>query len=95
MTSRRSDPESAFAAFKQERAALNEKLLSSGESLDSWFSKQPMPPRLAGLAELELVLKARRDLLAELIALDDRFMEYLLELRAGFEGDGGSPPDRQ
>lgn len=40
-----------------------------------------MPPPVHALANLEVLLKARRDLLAELVALDDEFMLHLIQMR--------------
>lgn len=72
-----------FASFIGRRASLNEGLDESRLAIDQWFERQPMPPPLNALANLEVLLKARRDLLAELVALDDEFMVHLIQMRGG------------
>ena len=72
-----------FASFARRRHTLNEDLDESRRVIDQWFERQPMPAPISALANLEVLLKARRDLLAELVALDDDFMLHLIRMRAG------------
>jgi hypothetical protein len=73
--------EELFAIFARKRRSLNEGIDKAGKAIDTWFEQQPMPPAMVALANLEVLLKNRRDLLAELVALDDEFMVYLIKLR--------------
>jgi hypothetical protein len=73
--------EDQFMNFARKRKSLNEGIDKAGKAIDIWFEQQPMPPAMVALAQLEVLLKARRDLLAELVALDDEFMDYLIRLR--------------
>lgn len=66
-----------FASFVRRRNVLNESLDESRRVIDTWLDRQPMPPPISALANLEVLLKARRDLLAELVALDDEFSRIL------------------
>lgn len=73
--------EDQFAIFGRKRKSLNEGIDKAGKAIDIWFEQQPMPPPMLALANLEVLLKTRRDLLAELVALDDEFMLHLIRLR--------------
>lgn len=75
--------EDLFAAFVRKRKSLNEAIEKSGKAIDIWLEQQPFPPAMVALANLEVLLKTRRDLLAELVSLDDEFMVHLLRLRGG------------
>ena len=65
--------EDAFAAFAGRRKDLNESIDAAGKAIDQWLD-QSMPPAIDSLRELEALLRTRRDLIAELIALDDEFI---------------------
>lgn len=41
---------------------------------------------MSALANLELLLKTRRDLLAQLVDLDDEFMVHLIQMRGSESG---------
>ena len=72
-----------FDSFIRKRDSINSALDESRRDIDNWFERQPQPAPLGALANLEVLLKIRRDLLAELIALDDEFMLHLIEMRTG------------
>lgn len=80
--------EEAFSSFARRRQSLNQSLEESRRAIDSWFERQPLPPPISALANLEVLLKTRRDLLEQLINLDDEFMIYLIQIRSrgGSEG---------
>jgi hypothetical protein len=67
--------------FASRRNALNAKLTETGREIDVWFARQPIPVPMTELAQLEVLLKTRRDLLQELADLDDGFMDYLVGTR--------------
>jgi hypothetical protein len=71
-----------FAGFAQRRKTLNESLDETRRAIDAWFERQAMPAPMSALANLEVLLKTRRDLLTELIELDDEFMLHLINIRA-------------
>ena len=75
-----------FASFVRKRQSLNEGLDESRRAIDLWLEEQPQPAPLHALANLEVLLKTRRDLLAELVSLDDEFMMHLIEMRSGRQG---------
>lgn len=83
----RSEPESVphsdevFESFIRKRDELNEKLDVSRRAIDEWLEQQPMPPPITALAHLEVLLKTRRDLLAQFVVLDDEFMLHLIKMR--------------
>jgi hypothetical protein len=81
--------EDLFANFARKRKSLNESIDEAGKAIDRWFEHQPLPPNMVALANLEVLLKTRRDLLQELINLDDEFMVHLLMLR----GEQPAPGD--
>ena len=73
-------------SFSSKRASLNQRIDESRREIDDWFEGQPQPAPVHALAHLEALLKASRDLLQELVALDDNFVTLLLEQR-GLEPD--------
>ena len=73
-------PADVLGAFVRRRKKLNECLDETRVAIDTWLERQPMPPPLAALASLEVLLTERRDCLAELIALDDELMLLLIRL---------------
>jgi hypothetical protein len=76
-----SDP--AFGHFVRRRQRLNERLDVTRAQIDSWIAEHAdTSPSMVALATLEALLAARRDALAEVIALDEEFMLHLIELRA-------------
>jgi hypothetical protein len=75
------DPE--FTLFVRRRQRLNERLDSTKQQIDAWISEHEADaPSMTALATLEGLLKTRRDVLADLVALDDEFMGHLIDLRA-------------
>jgi hypothetical protein len=86
MSATYSDQDEVFASFIRKRDSLNQGLDESRREIDIWFERQPQPAPLHALAHLELLLKTRRDLLAELVALDDEFMDHLIQMRGRNEG---------
>jgi hypothetical protein len=84
------DNNDVLTTFNRRRQSLNASLDESRKAIDEWFERQPMPAPLPALAQLEVMLKMRRDLLAELVALDDEFMLQLIKLRA--ERSAGEDP---
>ena len=85
--------EDLFRSFAR-RQALNENLNNARRANDEWLERQPLPPPLTALAQLEVLLKNRRNLLEQLVELDDRFMTDLLNLRSRPEepDEGGQGP---
>jgi hypothetical protein len=71
-----------FGNFVRRRKALNDDLDQAKRAIDNWFDRQPMPAPIAALANLEVLLKTRRDLLDELVHLDDDFMTHLIKIRS-------------
>lgn len=71
-----------FEQFARRRQTLNDNLDESRRAIDAWFERQPMPAPMTALANLEVLLKDRRELLEQLIKLDNEFMERLIQLRA-------------
>ncbi|HLG12303.1 MAG TPA: hypothetical protein VI876_11150 [Dehalococcoidia bacterium] len=86
MTSQ-NDPK--FAQFLRRRERLNARLDATRAQFDTWLVEHTSGagPSIVALATLEALLKTRRDALAELVALDDEFMEHLIELRTGVRPD--------
>ena len=80
-----SGSEAIFESFSRRRQNLNEALDESRVAIDLWFERQPLPAPMAALAHLEVLLKTRRDLLTQLVALDDEFMDQLIQMRAAGE----------
>lgn len=78
--------DSEFQRFVQRRAVLNERLEAARVAIDQWIAENDREPSMSQLAHLEGLLKVRRDLLEELIRLDDSFMGHLLRLRQGEAG---------
>ena len=76
------DTNDLLATFNRRRNGLNTSLDESRKAIDDWFDRQPMPPPLPALAQLEVLLKTRRDLLEQLVILDDDFMLQLIQVRA-------------
>jgi hypothetical protein len=78
-----------FAQFVRRRARLNERLDSTRAQIDAWIEEhQGESPNMVALATLEVLLKTRRDALAELVRLDDAFVDHLIALKGG----AGEPP---
>jgi hypothetical protein len=81
------EQDAAFQRFVQRRQRLNEQLEEARLRIDAWIAEhQDDSPSTSELAYLEGILKARRDLLAELVELDDTFMTHILELLGRMEG---------
>ena len=80
------DTSDAFVSFARRRALLNDQLDDTKRAIDSWFERQPQPAPMGALANLEVLLKTRRDLLAELVDLDDEFMLHLIQMRSTGSG---------
>jgi hypothetical protein len=76
------DNDEAFMSFIRQRERLNQSLDQSRRAIDTWLEQQPWPAPISALANLEVLLKARRDLLQELVALDDEFMLHLIQMRS-------------
>ena len=70
-----------FANFMRQRSELNSKLEDAKRDIDNWFERQPIPAPLNALAQLEVLLVTRRNLLEELVRLDDAFVIHLVQLR--------------
>ena len=64
--------------FVQRRQALNAMLDASHVEIDRLLDQLALPPSVQILATLGILLKNRRDILQELVALDDLFMEELI-----------------
>ena len=74
------DPE--FAQFARRRQRLNERLEASRQQLDAWMLEHSeQTPSMLALGTLEGLLKTRRDMLAELVSLDEQFMDHLIEMK--------------
>ena len=84
--------DSAFHRFVQTRRLLNERLEPARADIDKWLAHHPDGDAdINSLAQLEFLLQTRRELLAELAALDDAFMNHLL-IRRRNKQDGVSAP---
>ena len=79
--------EETFARFKRKRQALNDRLDASRGEIDALLENHPLPLSMPSLATLEVILKERRELLAELVALDDQLMEQLVQQRTARHTD--------
>ena len=81
----KNDP--VFRRFVQLRQELNTQLADRAAEVDEWLArKYETSPTFADLALLEGLLLERRNLLSELAALDDDFMNHLLRLRQQIVG---------
>jgi hypothetical protein len=79
-----------FRSFTTKRESINRSLDEAKQKIDSWLANQPFPPPLNALANLEVLLKERRDSVAELLALDEEFMKHLGGHLVA-EGEAGVP----
>lgn len=73
--------EQRFERFSVYRYRINERLDTIRDQLDECIASirtQGDDPGVADLAFLEGLLATRRDFLAELIELDEKFLDYLL-----------------
>ena len=71
-----------FQAFITGRSRLNEQLDRLREGVDGWLADNDGDdPTMGDIAKLAGLLETRKDLLNELAALDERFLEYLLEVQ--------------
>jgi hypothetical protein len=82
------DFEVEFETFTAKREALNDQLEISRQTVDRLMEERPEPPTIRWFAQIEVYLKIRRDQLADLVALDDDFVNFLVKVNA--EGAGGS-----
>ena len=76
-----SEMEQRFERFAVSRDRINERLVTTRGQVDDCVASirsQGEDPAVAELALLEGLLATRRDALAELIELDEKFMDYLL-----------------
>jgi hypothetical protein len=73
--------DSEFTHFVEQRAALNERLDATRGELDEAIEACRLQATMTTLARLEGLLLQRRDLFARLAALDESFVEYLIEMR--------------
>ena len=75
-----------LAQFFKRRALLNQSLDASRGQLDTWISEHvDSNPSVADLAQLQGLMGIRGQVFAELAALDDGLVEYLLKLRGQLE----------
>lgn len=75
------DCQENLRSFLRKREALNTKLVASCAHIDKLLGESPLPPSIPMLADLEVMLQERRDLLAELGTLDDELMLQLIGSR--------------
>ena len=74
-------PSEEFQRFVQRRARLNKQLDDARDRIDVWIAQNETGDASSTqLAYLEGLLEVRRDLLRDLLELDDSFMDYLLGL---------------
>ena len=72
-----SDP--VFTVFVERRQHLLERLDSTRSEVDAWIeAHKSEEPSLAELANLEGLLSRRREFLAQIIEIDDNFVDHLL-----------------
>ena len=72
-----------FRKFLTRRRQILERLRATGTELDGWLENNEADGNVRELAWLEGVLQVRRDLLNELMTLDDQVLDLLIETRAG------------
>jgi len=85
--------EPRFQQFVDRRELLNKKLDAKRSELDGVIDRlKETDVSLTEISYLTGLLLERRDLLSELAALDDAFVNHLLALRSQSPSDGGSVP---
>jgi hypothetical protein len=67
--------------FRRRRGRLNQDLVETREEVDAWIVGLSTPASIPELTRLEVLLADRREVLQELIDLDDRFMNDLAASR--------------
>jgi hypothetical protein len=67
--------------FRRRRRRLNQALADTRQEVDACIAGISTPITPSGLAQLEILLMDRRELLQDLIVLDDRFTDYLAASR--------------
>jgi len=78
-----------FSRFIERRARLMEHLDSSRVQFDAWIdAHKGQPASISDLAQFEGLLGERRNLLDELLKLDDSLMDHLVVLLGREAGDG-------
>ena len=71
-----------FQAFITGRSRLTEQLDRLRDGVDRWLADNDGDdPTMGDIAKLAGLLETRKDLLNELAALDERFIEYLLQVQ--------------
>jgi hypothetical protein len=76
------ESQKAFGEFVNRRGRLNKRIDASRVDLDVWMATHANRElSLEELTEFEFLLQSRRDVLAELVKLDDEIMDHLLEMR--------------
>jgi hypothetical protein len=73
------DFEIEFETFTAKRDALNNQLAISRQIVDRLMEERAEPLTIRWIAQLEVYLKIRRDQLEALVALDDDFVNFLLQ----------------
>lgn len=71
-------------SFARERERLNWTLEGQGENLDKWLEAHVGPVKdlaMSDLANLAALVQSRRDTLMELVNLDDKMLDQILERR--------------
>ena len=82
-----------FTRFVERRARLLDRLDTTRVQFDAWIDKhKTLQAHVADLAQLEGMLAERRNMLDELLKLDDSLLDHLVVLLGrGKAQDGASP----
>jgi hypothetical protein len=67
--------------FRRRRGRLNQALTDTRHDVDEWLTGHPNNGSISELNQLAMLLAERRELLQELIDVDDRFIDYLVASR--------------
>ena len=86
------DSDVEYKRFADRRRRLNERLEQSAAQIDFWISDhEGRTASLSELASLEGLLQTRREHLAQMLELDESFMNQLLRLREAAAGRDSAP----
>ena len=84
--------DAVFSRFTERRARLMDQLDSSRVQFDAWIEAHKLQPAsISDLAQFEGLLGERRNLLDELLKLDDSLMDHLVVLLGRGSRDGQPP----
>lgn len=76
------NPDPVYESFVTTRQRLLERSAAAREELNKWIEMhRTLDVSLTDLAQLEALLMERRSHLTQLVELDDKFMDHLIERR--------------